>query len=112
MEKKEVRVLNAIPADKTLEEYFDSLDIFDKREMINDLKYAGDIFSNNFRKKLILASISFICSFVCYFGIRETWFIYYLILINFLILIFTGINLRQFMKYYGAAKHFEKRLSE
>ena len=73
MEKKEARVLNAIPENMTLTEYFDSLDVFEKRELIDELKYMGDVYAKNLSRNMILGGISWLCSFLCYFGIQETW---------------------------------------
>jgi hypothetical protein len=112
MEKKEARVLNAIPSDKTLIEYFDSLDVFEKRELIDELKYVGNAYSKNLKKQITLASVSWICSFLCYFGVQETWFIYYLIAINVPLTIFFFLNVRGFTNYNGVARFFEKRMSE
>ena len=58
MEKKEARVLNAIPSDKTLIEYFDSLDVFEKRELIDELKYVGNAYSKNLKKQIFRQEIS------------------------------------------------------
>ena len=112
MEKKQARVLNSIPHDMTLEEYFDSLDIFDKRELIEELKQAGSAYSKYATKQISLALFSWVCSFLCYFGVRETWFIYYLIIINIPLSIFLFLNVRNYTKYNGLARHFEKRMSE
>ena len=112
MEKKEARVLNAIPENMTLTEYFDSLDVFGKRELIDELKYMGDVYAKNLSRNMILAGVSWLCSFLCYFGIRETWAIYYLIGINIPLTIFFWLNVRNFTNYKGVAKHLEKRMSE
>jgi hypothetical protein len=112
MEKKEARVLNSIPEGKTLEEYFDSLDIFEKREMIDELKQAGRVYSKNTTKQIVLALVSWLCSFACYFGIRETWAIYYLVAINIPLTIFLVLNIRNFTNYNGVARYFEKKLAE
>ena len=112
MEKKEARVLNAIPENMTLTEYFDSLDVFGKRELIDELKYMGDVYAKNLSRNMILAGISWLCSFLCYFGIQETWAIYYLICINIPLTIFFWLNVRNFTNYKGVAKHLEKRMSE
>lgn len=112
MENRQARVLNAIPNDMTLEEYFDSLDVFDKREMINELKQAGGAHSKYMTQQISLAVFSWVCSFLCYFGVRETWFAYYLIAINIPLSIFLWLNIRNFTNYNGLARYFEKRMSE
>jgi hypothetical protein len=112
MEKKQARVLNSIPHDKTLEEYFDTLDIFEKIELIDELKQAGKAHSAHVTRQVGLALLSWVCSFLCYFGVRETWFIYYLIVINIPLSIFLFLNVRSFTNYNGLAKYFEKKLAE
>jgi len=49
---------------------------------------------------------------LCYFGVQETWFIYYLILINVPLTIFLWLNVRNYTNYSGVARHLEKRMSE
>lgn len=112
MKNKQARVLNAIPENMTLTEYFDSLDVFEKRELIDELKYMGEVYSKNFTRNIILAGLSWVCSFLCYFGVQETWFVYYLILINVPLTIFLWLNVRNYTNYSGVARHLEKRMSE
>ncbi len=112
MKNKQARVLNAIPENMTLTEYFDSLDVFEKRELIDELKYMVDVYSKNFTRNIILAGLSWLCSFLCYFGVQETWFIYYLILINVPLTIFLWLNIRNYTNYSGVARHLEKRMRE
>ncbi len=90
----------------------DSLDVFEKRELIDELKYMVDVYSKNFTRNIILAGLSWLCSFLCYFGVQETWFIYYLILINVPLTIFLWLNIRNYTNYSGVAKHLEKRMRE
>jgi hypothetical protein len=110
--KNQARVLNSIPENMTLKEYFDSLDVFDKRELIDELKQAGSAHSKRMTGQIGLAVFSWICSFLCYFGVQETWFIYYLILINVPLTIFLWLNIRNYTSYNGLARYFEKRMSE
>jgi hypothetical protein len=110
--KNQARVLNSIPENMTLKEYFDSLDVFDKRELIDELKQAGSAHSKRMTGQIGLAVFSWICSFLCYFGVQETWFIYYLILINVPLTIFLLLNIRSYTSYNGLARYFEKRMSE
>jgi len=112
MEKKEARVLNSIPGGKTLEEYFDSLDIFEKRELIEELKQAGEAHSKNTTRKIVMALFSWLCSFLCYFGIQETWAIYYFIAINIPLTVILLLQIRSFSNYNGVARYFEKKISE
>ena len=112
MKNKQAQVLNAIPENMTLTEYFDSLDVFEKRELIDELKYMGEVYSKNFTRNIILAGVSWLCSFLCYFGVQETWFIYYLILINVPLTIFLWLNIRNYTNYNGVARHLEKRMRE
>lgn len=108
--KKEARILNAIPKDKTLEEYFDSLDVFEKREMIEELKHVGKAYGGRMTQQIGLASISWIISFLCFLGIQEAWAAYYLIAINIPLSIFLWLNIRNSTNYNGLARHFEKRM--
>ena len=110
--KKEANVLNSIKPDTTLDEHFDSLDIFEKREMIDELKQSKEYFSKNMVRNIFFAVFSYICSALCYFGVQETWFIYYLIAINVPLSIFLYLNLRDFTRYAKLAERYEKRLSE
>lgn len=110
--KKEANVLNSIKPDTTLDEHFDSLDIFEKREMIDELKQSKEYFSKNMGRNIFLAVFSYICSTLCFFGVQETWFFYYLIAINVPLSIFLYLNLRDFARYAKLAERYEKRLSE
>jgi hypothetical protein len=110
--KKEANVLNSIKPGASLDEHFDSLDIFEKREMINELKQAKEYFSKNMARNIFLAVFSYICSIACYFGVQETWFFYYLMVINVPLSIFLYLNLRDFTRYAKLAERYEKRLAE
>jgi hypothetical protein len=110
--KKEANIINSIKPEVSLDEHFDSLDIFKKREMINEFKQSKEYFSKNMGRNIFFAAFSYICSALCYFGVQETWFIYYLMLINVPLSIFLYLNLRDFTRYAKLAEKYEKRLSE
>jgi hypothetical protein len=110
--KKEANVLNSIKPGKSLDEHFDSLDIFEKREMIDELKQSKEYFSKNMGRNIFLVVFSYISSSLCYFGVQETWFIYYLMVINVPLSIFLYLNLRDFTRYAKLAEKYEKRLAE
>ena len=97
MKKAEAEILNAIPIGVDLETYFNSLNIFEKRELITELEVCKS---------------SYLCSFLCYFGIKEAWFIYYLIGINLPLSIFLLLDVKD-KSYYGKViKKLERRLSQ
>ena len=110
--KKEANVINSIKPGVSLDEHFDSLDIFKKREMIDELKQSGEYFGKNMRRNIFFAVLSYICSAICYFGIQETWFIYYLLAGNVPVSIFLYLNIRDFTRYAKLAERYEKRLAE
>lgn len=110
--KKEANVINSIKSGVSLDEHFDSLDIFEKREMINELKQSMGYFSKNMGRNIIFAVFSYFCSTLCYFGVQETWFIYYLIVINVPLSIFLYLNIRDFTRYAKLAERYEKKLTE
>jgi hypothetical protein len=110
--KKEANIINSIKPEVSLDEHFDSLDIFKKREMINEFKQSKEYFSKNMGRNIFFAAFSYICSALCYFGVQETWFIYYLMLINVPLSILLYLNLRDFTRYAKLAEKYEKRLSE
>jgi hypothetical protein len=110
--KKEANIINSIKPEVSLDEHFDSLDIFKKREMINEFKQSKEYFSKNMGRNIFLAVFSYICSAICYFGVQETWFIYYLLVINVPLSIFLYLNLRDFTRYAKLAERYEKRLAE
>ena len=53
--KKEANVINSIKPGVSLDEHFDSLDIFKKREMIDELKQSGEYFGKNMRRNIFFA---------------------------------------------------------
>jgi hypothetical protein len=112
MKKTQATILNAIPENMNLETYFDSLTIFEKRELINELEVCKSHFTKNLKPKMYLAIFSYICSFLCYFGIREVWFIYYLIGINLPLSIFLFLDIKDASFYDKAIKKLERRLAE
>jgi hypothetical protein len=110
MKKTQATILNAIPANMNLETYFDSLTIFEKRELINELEVCKSHFTKYLKPKIYLALFSYVCSFLCYFGIREEWFIYYLISINVPLSIFLFLNIKNVSLYDKVIKKLERRL--
>ena len=109
--KTKADILNAIPAGMDLETYFDSLDIFDKRELINELEVCKSHFTKYLKPKIYSILFSYATSFICYFGIREEWFIYYLIGMNLLISIFLFLDIKDATFYEKVIKKLERRLS-
>jgi len=110
MKKTTAELLNAIPDGMDLGTYFDSLDIFDKRELINELEVCKSHFTEYLKPIIYLALFSYGCSFLCYFGIREEWFIYYLIGINVPLSIFLFLNIKDASFYDKVIKNLERRL--
>ncbi len=110
--KKEANIINSINPGVTLDDHFDSLGIFEKREMIDELKQSKGYFSKNMARNISLALLSYICSIGCYFGVQETWFFYYLIAINLPLRVFLYLNLRDFARYDKLAEKYEKKLAE
>ncbi len=110
--KTKAEILNAIPSGMDLETYFDSLTIFEKRELINELEICKGHFTKNLKPKMYLAIFSYICSFLCYFGIREEWFIYYLMGINLPLSIFLFLDIKDASFYDKVIKKLESRLSK
>lgn len=110
--KTNADILNAIPLEMDLETYFDSLTIFEKRELINELEVCKGHFSKDNRLKIRLAIFSYVCSFLCYFGVREDWFIYYLIGINLPLSVFLIMGIQNTKKYEKAIRKLELRLSK
>jgi hypothetical protein len=110
--KTNAEILNAIPSEMDLKTYFDSLTIFEKRELINELEVCKGHFSKNMKLKIGLALFSYVCSFLCYFGIREDWFIYYLIGINIPLSIFLFKGIQETLFYEKAISKLERRLSK
>ncbi len=110
--KSKADILNAIPSGMDLETYFDSLTIFEKRELITELDVCKGHFEKNLKPKMYLALFSYISSIICYFGIREEWFIYYLIGINVPLSIFLFLDIKDTSFYTKAIKKLEKRMSQ
>ena len=110
MKKTTAELLNAIPAGMNLGTYFNSLDIFDKRELINELEVCKSHFTKYLKPNIYLVLFSYVCSFLCYFGIREEWFIYYLIGINVPLTIFLFLNIKDASFYDKVIKNLERRL--
>ena len=112
MKKTNAEILNTIPTGMNLETYFASLNIFEKRELINELEVCKSHFTKHFKQKVHLALISYTCSFVCYFGIGEAWFLYYLVGINIPLSIFLFLDFKDASLYDKAIKKLESRLSK
>jgi hypothetical protein len=102
--KTKAEILNAIPPGMDLETYFDSLNIFEKRELIDELEICRSHFTKHFKQKVHLALISYTCSFVCFFGVGETWFLYYLVVINIPLSIFLFLDFKDAKFYQKAIK--------
>lgn len=109
--KTNAEILNAIPSEMDLETYFNSLTIFEKRELINELEVCKGHFSKENSLKMRLAIFSYVCSFLCYFGVREDWFIYYLIGINVPLSIFLIMGIQNTKKYEKVIEKLKRSLA-
>ncbi len=109
--KTKADILNAIPSGMDLETYFDSLDIFEKRELINELEVCKSHFTKYLKPKLYFAFFSYAYSLLSYFGMQEAWFIFYLIGMNLLISIFLFLDIKDASVYEKVIKKLERRLS-
>lgn len=110
--KKEATILNSIKPGLSFDEYFDSLNIFEKREMIDELKEVKDYFTKNMPRNIFLVFFCYFCSIVSYIWIQETWFIYYVLFLNLIPSYFLYSLLYNFSVYSQLVKKYEKRLSE
>ena len=110
--KTQAVILNAIPSGMDLETYFDSLNIFQKRELINELEVCKGHFAKNIKAKVMLVLFSYTCSFLCYFGIKEDWFIFYLFCLNVPLSIFLFLDMKNYSVYENVIKILERRLSK
>jgi hypothetical protein len=61
---------------------------------------------------MYLAIFSYTCSFLCFFGIKEEWFIYYLIGINLPLSIFLFLDFKDASLYDKVIRKLERRLAE
>ncbi len=102
--KTKADILNAIPAEMNLETYFETLNIFEKRELIDELEVCKSHCTKHFKQKVHFALISYTISFVCYFGIGEAWFLYYLVGINIPLSIFLFLDFKDGALYDKAIK--------
>ena len=105
--KTKADILNAIPVGMTLETYFNSLNIFEKRELIDELEVCKSHFTKQFKQKVYLSLISYTCSFVCFFGIGEALFLCYLVLINIPLSIFLFLDFKDASLYDKAIKKLD-----
>jgi hypothetical protein len=108
--KTNADILNSIPSEMDLITYFDSLSIFEKRELINELKVCNSFFNKNMRLKTRLVLFSYGCSFFCYFRISENWIMYYLIGINVPLSLFLFRGIQEALFYEKAIRKLERRL--
>ena len=110
MKKTQATILNAIPSNMDLETYFESLDVFDKRALLDELEICKGHFTKNLKRNTVMVLISDLTSFLCYFGIREEWFIYYLFCINIPMSIFLFLTYRSASIYYLAIEKLKKSI--
>ena len=110
--RTEARILNAIPSNLDLDAYFDTLDIFDKRELLNELEVCKSIYSKNLKRNINLVIFAHVISIFCYFGVQKEWFMYYLLLINIPMDIYVFLLVRNVQTYQKAINHLENRLGD
>jgi hypothetical protein len=60
MEKNTAEVLNGIPEGMELKDYFNTLDAFQKRELIDELKEIASLWVSKSKKTLPLAILSYV----------------------------------------------------
>lgn len=110
MIKTEASLLNAIPMGVDLTDYFDSLNVFEKRELINELKYCRETQSKNLKKSTNLVLFSHLISLVCYLGVKQEWFFIYLLCIHAPMDIFLFFKINTARTYQLAIELLEKRM--
>jgi hypothetical protein len=110
MEKNTAEVLNGIPVGMELNDYFNTLDIFQKRELINEIKEIAAFWVSKFKKMLPLAILSYVVSFLCYFGTDQSWAGWYLFFINVPLTFILLLHYRKAYQYSIAANILEKEL--
>jgi hypothetical protein len=110
MEKNTAEILNAIPVGMELNDYFNTLDIFQKRELINEIKEMASLWVSKFKKMLPLAILSYVVSFVCYLGTDQSWAGWYLFAINIPLTFILFLHYRKAYRYSIAANILEKEL--
>ncbi|MBM3185137.1 MAG: hypothetical protein FJZ67_02455 [Bacteroidetes bacterium] len=111
MIKTEATLLNAIPTDIHLTDYFDSLTLFEKRELIQELEFCKELQFKTVRRNFNLVLFSHVVSLVCYLGVQQEWFFYCLLCIHVPmdILLFLKINSNR--TYQLAIEFLEKRMA-
>lgn len=110
MKKNTAQVLNNISQGMELKEYFNSLDAFQKRELIDEIKEIASYWVSKSKRMLPLSVISFLCSFLCYFGTVQPWAGWYLFAINVPLAFILFLHYRKAYKYSISAKILEKEL--
>lgn len=111
MENKPTRLIDSIPEEKTLDEYFDSLDIFEKRKMIEEIRSIGESFYKDLNKQIAFCIFCWSLSIIFYFGVRETWALIYFSVINIPLTIIVLLNRRDSIAYKSVARYFEKKMA-
>jgi hypothetical protein len=74
MIKSEATLLNAIPTGVDLTDYFDTLTVFEKRELIQELEFCREIQFKNLKRNVNWVLFSHLVSLVCYLGAEQEWF--------------------------------------
>jgi hypothetical protein len=110
MEKNTAQILNNIPVGMELKEYFNSLDAFQKRDLIDEIKEIAAYWVSKSKRMLPLAILSYLCSFVCYFGTDQSWAGWYLFAINIPLTFILFLHYRKAYRYSIAANILEKEL--
>jgi len=80
--KKRADVINAIPPDMDLLSYFLSLSNAEREMLMEELKVAEVNLSGNKPQYVYMLVVCYVVSVSCYFGVREYWFMAYLLAIN------------------------------
>lgn len=111
MKNSEASILNAIPADIDLNSYFDSLSIFEKRELINELEFNRENHSKNVRRMAKLVLFSHLVSLGCYLVVQQEWFFYYLICIHTPMDVLLFFKIKSARTYKLAVEYLEKRMN-
>ena len=111
MIKSEASLMNAIPTGVDLTDYFDTLTVFEKRELIQELEFCREIQFKNLKRNVNWVLFSHLVSLVCYLGAEQEWFFYYLLCIHAPIDIFLFFKINTARTYQLAIELLEKRMS-
>jgi hypothetical protein len=98
------QIINNSSSNLGLQAFFKSLNVPNRKAIMDEINFFRTLYSKKLMRNFVLACFSYLISFVCFFGVQESWFALYLLVINIPLSIFLFVNYKKYKAYDNSLK--------